>query len=76
MREARCPQCRSVARLVRNPYYGAGLAVHADLLVCDACGYAALADNIPDDDPQEPPSPPGRVRRLLRRFRRFLHRAN
>jgi hypothetical protein len=70
MREARCPQCRSVARLVRNPYYGAGLAVHADLLVCDACGYAALADDVPDDELQEQPPPPGRLRRLLRRLLR------
>ncbi|MGO4301690.1 hypothetical protein [Leifsonia sp. RAF41] len=45
MREACCPQCRGVARLVRNPYYGAGLAVHADLLVCQACGYSGFADN-------------------------------
>jgi hypothetical protein len=70
MREARCPQCRSVARLVRNPYYGAGLAVHADLLVCDACGYAALAEDVPDDELQKAPPPPGRLRRFLRRLLR------
>ncbi|WP_374009038.1 hypothetical protein [Leifsonia sp. LS-T14] len=51
MREACCPQCRGVARLVRNPYYGAGLAVHADLLVCEACGFTGFADNPLDDSP-------------------------
>ena len=53
MREACCPQCRGVARLVRNPYYGAGLAVHADLLVCEACGFAGFADNPQDDSPAD-----------------------
>jgi hypothetical protein len=68
MRETCCPQCRSVARLVRNPYYGAGLAVHADLLVCEACGYSGYADN-PEREPSEDEladAPAGAVRRLLR----------
>lgn len=68
MRETRCPQCRSVARLVRNPYFGAGLAVHSDLLVCQACGFSSFADN-PDDDeaPQAAAAtPPGLLRRILR----------
>jgi hypothetical protein len=72
MRESRCPQCRGVARLVRNPYYGAGLAVHADLLVCEACGYSGFADNPEDapadesaDDPAD--GPLHRILRLLAR---------
>jgi hypothetical protein len=52
MREAVCPQCRSIARLVRNPYYGAGLAVHRDLLVCEGCGYAGFAPNEDDEGEQ------------------------
>lgn len=51
MREASCPQCRGAARLVSNPYYGAGLAVHRDLLVCQECGYSGFAEN--DREPAE-----------------------
>ena len=68
MREACCPQCRGVARLVRNPYYGAGLAVHADLLVCQACGYSGFADN-PEEDSSAGVvdiADDGPLRRLLR----------
>jgi hypothetical protein len=67
MREASCPQCRGVARLVSNPYYGAGLAVHRDLLVCQDCGYSGFAEN--DDPPTDDAPPPpreGALRRLLR----------
>lgn len=67
MREASCPQCRGVARLVSNPYYGAGLAVHRDLLVCQDCGYSGFAENddLPTDDAPPPPRE-GALRRLLR----------
>ncbi|MFP3467017.1 hypothetical protein [Leifsonia sp. SIMBA_070] len=67
MREACCPQCRGVARLVRNPYYGAGLAVHSDLLVCEACGYSGFADN-PEAEPveQQVLQSESVVRRILR----------
>lgn len=67
MREASCPQCRGVARLVSNPYYGAGLAVHRDLLVCQDCGYSGFAENeevAPDE--AAPPLREGALRRLLR----------
>ena len=70
MREASCPQCRGAARLVRNPYYGAGLAVHRDLLVCQECGYSGFAEN--DAEPAEDvvaPAPEGALRRLLRALR-------
>ena len=67
MREACCPQCRGRARLVRNPYYGAGLAVHADLLVCEACGYAGYADNPEHEElPAAALPADGVLRRLLR----------
>lgn len=69
MREARCPECRGVARLVRNPYYGAGLAVHADLLVCHGCGYSGFADN-PEDEPAATGGAVGGG--PLRRFLRML----
>lgn len=70
MREASCPQCRGTARLVSNPYYGAGLAVHRDLLVCQECGYSGFAEN--DTEPPEddgPAAPEGALRRLLRALR-------
>jgi C4-type Zn-finger protein len=68
MRETRCPQCRSVARLVRNPYFGAGLAVHSDLLVCQACGFSGFADNADDAEAPQPAAaiPPSMMRRILR----------
>jgi len=69
MREACCPQCRGAARLVRNPYYGAGLAVHADLLVCQSCGYTGYADN-PEEDVVE--ASHARSDSALRRFLRML----
>lgn len=70
MREASCPQCRGTARLVSNPYYGAGLAVHRDLLVCQECGYSGFAEN--DREPPEddgPTASEGAFRRLLRALR-------
>ena len=70
MREASCPQCRGAARLVSNPYYGAGLAVHRDLLVCQECGYSGFAEN--EREPAEddgPAAPEGALRRLLRALR-------
>ena len=68
MREASCPQCRGVARLVSNPYYGAGLAVHRDLLVCQDCGYSGFAENddAVTDDVAPPPARDGALRRLFR----------
>ncbi|RDV43602.1 hypothetical protein DOE76_16830 [Leifsonia sp. ku-ls] len=70
MREASCPQCRGAARLVSNPYYGAGLAVHRDLLVCQECGYSGFAEN--DQEAVEEAAvaePEGVLRRLLRALR-------
>ncbi|MFF9564536.1 hypothetical protein ACF1AJ_14415 [Leifsonia sp. NPDC014704] len=69
MRQASCPQCRGVARLVSNPYYGAGLAVHRDLLVCEDCGYSGFAEN--DDAPTgETTAAPQES--VLRRVLRFV----
>lgn len=70
MREANCPQCRGAARLVSNPYYGAGLAVHRDLLVCHECGYSGYAENereATEDDVAV--APESALRRLLRVLR-------
>jgi C4-type Zn-finger protein len=70
MREASCPQCRGAARLVSNPYYGAGLAVHRDLLVCQECGYSGFAEN--DREPvehEDTVAADGALRRLLRILR-------
>ncbi|MEV8213390.1 hypothetical protein [Leifsonia sp. NPDC077715] len=54
---------------MRNPYYGAGLAVHADLLVCESCGYTGYADN-PEDDAAEAAG--SRAEGPLRRFLRMI----
>lgn len=71
MREASCPQCRGIARLVSNPYYGAGLAVHRDLLVCEECGYSGFAENDREPREEEPADTvlDGTFRRLLRLLR-------
>jgi len=69
MREASCPQCRGAARLVSNPYYGAGLAVHRDLLVCLECGYSGFSENDHDPDATPASAPESAFRRLLRRLR-------
>lgn len=70
MREASCPQCRGAARLVSNPYYGAGLAVHRDLLVCQECGYSGFAENdtVPAED-DAATVPESVLRRMLRALR-------
>lgn len=69
MREASCPQCRGVARLVSNPYYGAGLAVHRDLLVCEDCGYSGFAENEARPAEEVAHCDPGPLRRFLKLLR-------
>lgn len=39
---ATCPTCGAEARVVRNPYYGAGLAVHELIVECSHCGVGFL----------------------------------
>jgi len=68
VREASCPQCRGVARLVSNPYYGAGLAVHRDLLVCQDCGYSGFAENDETAPGAAVAMPPDSALRRLLRF--------
>lgn len=71
MREASCPQCRGTARLISNPYYGAGLAVHRDLLVCQECGYSGFAENDREAEGEAVPvAAEGALRRILRTLRR------
>jgi hypothetical protein len=69
MRETTCPQCRGAARLIANPYYGAGLAVHRDLLVCEDCGFSGFAENesVQGEEAVAPPYE-GVLRRILRRL--------
>jgi uncharacterized Zn finger protein len=39
---ATCPSCGAEANVVRNPYYGAGLAVHELIVECPQCGVGFL----------------------------------
>lgn len=39
---ATCPSCGAEANAVRNPYYGAGLAVHELIVECPQCGVGFL----------------------------------
>ena len=34
-----CPRCLTRMRVLRNPYYGVGLAVHQHLSACPQCGF-------------------------------------
>ena len=37
-----CPKCGGRVRIVRNPFYGTGLAVHQRLIDCTTCGEITL----------------------------------
>ena len=39
MRPRSCPRCGARARVVTNPYFGVGLAVHTHLLSCTGCQF-------------------------------------
>ncbi|WP_158867063.1 hypothetical protein [Leifsonia sp. AG29] len=55
MSQVRCPQCGGKARTEPNPYYGAGLAVHVELLHCAACGYSGYRENETESAPAATP---------------------
>jgi hypothetical protein len=38
-----CPRCSRVLRVIRNEYFGVGLAVHEWLHVCPGCTWFAFA---------------------------------
>ncbi|WP_157487590.1 hypothetical protein [Leifsonia sp. Root112D2] len=64
-----CPYCGAPAEATRNPFQGAGLAVHSSLLKCSGCDRVVL-----DVDPRQlQPQPPrrglwARMRASIRRF--------
>lgn len=70
-----CPRCGSPARVVANPFYGVGLAVHRHLYGCTQCEFVEFWTT-PQDDADVTGSQPdrtpqwqrlgGRLARLLR----------
>lgn len=69
-----CPRCLTRMRVVPNPYYGVGLAVHQHLSTCPQCGFVQFLPGPPRRP--EPPAPAaepprtlaGRVRALAARL--------
>lgn len=47
-----CVDCGAVTRVLANPYYGTGLAVHPYLGICDYCETVTFisAETAPDED--------------------------
>jgi ribosomal protein S27AE len=47
-----CPNCGATARVVRNPFYGTGLAVHQYLINCEECDSTSFKPTsaTPSDD--------------------------
>ncbi|MGJ4842870.1 MULTISPECIES: hypothetical protein [unclassified Leifsonia] len=66
---ATCPSCGAEAHVVRNPYYGAGLAVHELIVECPQCGVSFL-DTVPVAHEDAPPKRRGLGARLLALFGR------
>lgn len=57
-----CPLCGAPVRIVRNPYFGVGLAVHRHFSSCRRCGYVEFLpstrvfgeEQTPVESPREP----------------------
>lgn len=45
-----CPRCAARARVVANPFYGVGLAVHRHLLGCTRCDFVAFLTTPREDE--------------------------
>jgi ribosomal protein S27AE len=62
-----CPRCGARARIIVNPYYGVGLAVHQHLSSCRRCGSVeflpATRHDGDENHPIEPPRAPSHWRR-------------
>lgn len=56
---ARCPYCGAMANVVRNPFYGTGLAVHETIVDCRKCSRVRLQGERrePAATPAPPPTP-------------------
>jgi hypothetical protein len=55
--EPPCRRCGYRTRLVPNPYFGAGLAVHRYLRVCRRCDWAGIVREAPAPAPDPRPEP-------------------
>ena len=47
--EPRCPKCDFRTRVIPNPYYGAGLAVHRYLRTCRRCDWTVIVKERPSN---------------------------
>lgn len=65
---AECSHCGGLARVVRNPFYGTGLAVHKTIIDCDECRHIRLM-NARHETRTEPVAIPTTKRRLLKRMK-------
>jgi hypothetical protein len=68
-----CPDCGGRTTVVRNEFYGTGLAVSPSIQLCHRCDWVQLVRRTPDDDPavddlDEVALPGSRVARLLERW--------
>lgn len=73
-----CPRCGGRTRVVGNPYFGVGLAVHSHLLSCTRCqfiGFLAIQNaahpTAVDGEPRIEPRPRTRTRGRLARVIRL-----
>lgn len=48
-RPRRCARCGAPVRMVVNPYYGVGLAVHRQLFSCTRCDLVEFVPRGPDE---------------------------
>jgi hypothetical protein len=59
---AACPYCGATASIVRNPFYGTGLAVHETIVDCNECRRVRLQGERREPVAQPAPAPAGRRR--------------
>lgn len=75
-RPRRCARCGAPVRVVANPYYGVGLAVHRQLSSCTRCDLVEFMPGGRDEASVDrvEASRPGLWRRLSSRIERLLGR--
>jgi hypothetical protein len=59
---APCPYCGATANIVRNPFYGTGLAVHETIVDCGECRRVRLQGERREPVAQPAPASAGRHR--------------
>lgn len=50
-----CSRCGARARVIENPYYGVGLAVHRYLTGCTRCGFVEFLPTVHAPRPESQP---------------------